>query len=60
MQKGESDEFSKAMDTLTTDFGDGQFEQLILFNSKSMYFDINRELLGYCLSLSYWALYTLF
>ena len=36
MQKGESDEFSKAMDTVTADFGDGQVEQFILFNSKLM------------------------
>ena len=34
LQKGESDEFSKAMDMLITDFGDGQFEQFLLLNSK--------------------------
>ena len=34
MQKGESDEFSKAFDTITAGFGDGQMEQFFLFNSK--------------------------
>ena len=37
MQKGESDEVSKAMDTLFTGFADGEFEQLVVFNSKSMW-----------------------
>jgi hypothetical protein len=32
--KGESDEFSKAMDLLVTSFGNGEIEQFILFNSK--------------------------
>ena len=34
IQRGESDDFSKAMDTITVGFNDGQFEQFILFNSK--------------------------
>ena len=38
IQKGESDEFSKAMDTLFADFGDGQFEKFLLLHSKLMWF----------------------
>ena len=34
IQRGESDDFSKAMDTVANGFNDGQFEQFILFNSK--------------------------
>ena len=34
IQRGESDDFSKAMDAMTAGFNDGQFEQIILFNSK--------------------------
>ena len=34
IQKGESDEFSKAMDVATGGLADGQFEQFILFNSE--------------------------
>ena len=37
IQKGESDEFSKAMDTLMTGFGDGELEQFLVFNSKLMW-----------------------
>ena len=37
LQKGESDEFSKAMNHLATSFGDGEIEQFILFNSKFMW-----------------------
>ena len=36
LQKGESDEFSKAMDTAITGLGDGQVEQFTLVNSKYM------------------------
>ena len=36
LQKGESDEFSKAMNTVITGFGDGEFEQFIMVNSKYM------------------------
>ena len=34
LQKGESDEFSKAFYTIGVGLGDGQFEQFLLFNSK--------------------------
>jgi hypothetical protein len=34
LQKGEADEFTKAMDLLVTSFGNGEIEQFILFNSK--------------------------
>ena len=36
IQKGDLDEFSKAMDTVTAGFGDGEEEQFILFDSKLM------------------------
>ena len=32
--KGESDEFSKAMNIFVASFGDGGVEQFVLFNSK--------------------------
>ena len=34
IQKGESDEFCKAMETTLTGFVDGQLEQFILYNSE--------------------------
>ena len=34
IQKGESDEFSKAMDMLFGGFSDGLIEQFLVFNSK--------------------------
>ena len=34
IQRGESDDFSKAMDSINVGFNDGQFEQFIVFNSK--------------------------
>ena len=34
LQRGESDDFSKAMATITSGFTDGQIEQLLLFNSR--------------------------
>ena len=34
LQKGESDEFTKAMSSLSDTVADGQFEQFMLINSK--------------------------
>ena len=34
LQRGESDEFSKAMNEVSGSFVDGQFEQFVVFNSK--------------------------
>ena len=36
LQRGESDDLSKAMDTLVGGFSDGQVEKFILFESKPL------------------------
>ena len=36
LQKGESNEFTKAMDTLTEGTSDGEFEQILFMYSKAL------------------------